>query len=198
MIKRRTNEEWKEVPFSEGAVTRRYAISNLGRVASFKEDLHKDGKILKGSVVGGYVALKVNPDKQSKTLYLHRLVADQFLDKKGEQDYVIHKDFNKANNRVDNLAWATREEMNEHQTHNPAILDGRRRARMRKPVKGQKLNYQDVMRLKKRIFDPKRKESYRQIAQEFNISEMQLYRIKRGDNWSHIDSKKKRPQPIEA
>lgn len=43
-----------------------------------------------------------------------------------------------------------------------------------------------MIRLKKRILDPNRKTRLRLIAKEFGISEMQLNRIKRGENWGHI------------
>ena len=51
---------------------------------------------------------------------------------------------------------------------------------------GAKLTSTDVIRLKKRILDPNRKTRLRLIAKEFGISEMQLHRIKTGENWGHI------------
>ena len=42
------------------------------------------------------------------------------------------------------------------------------------------------MRIKKKIWDPVRKTRLKLIASQFDISEMQLYRIKSGENWSHI------------
>jgi hypothetical protein len=42
------------------------------------------------------------------------------------------------------------------------------------------------MRLKRKIFDPKRKSRLKIIAKQFGISEMQLYRIKSGENWGHV------------
>ena len=56
----------------------------------------------------------------------------------------------------------------------------------KKTVQGHKLNATQVMRIKKMIADPERKTRMKMIAKQFNISEMQLYRIKSGENWGHI------------
>ena len=42
------------------------------------------------------------------------------------------------------------------------------------------------MMIKKKIFDPQRKTRMKIIAKRFGISEMQLYRIKSGENWSSV------------
>ncbi len=48
-------------------------------------------------------------------VYAHRLVAEYFLDNPNNLPYVHHKDENKLNNNVDNLAWVTpKENMQEH------------------------------------------------------------------------------------
>ena len=49
-----------------------------------------------------------------------------------------------------------------------------------------KLTSTDLIRIKKMIQDPNRKTRMKLIAKQFGISEMQLYRIKSGENWSHI------------
>ena len=36
------------------------------------------------------------------------------------------------------------------------------------------------------IWDPKRKMSFKKIAEKFGVSEMQIYRIKSGEFWYHI------------
>ena len=49
-----------------------------------------------------------------------------------------------------------------------------------------KLDSTQVMRIKRMIFDPQRKTRMRIIAKQFGISEMQLYRIKTGENWASV------------
>ena len=43
------------------------------------------------------------------------------------------------------------------------------------------------MRIKKMLANPNRKTRLRLIAKQFGISEMQLYRIKSGENWGHVE-----------
>ena len=91
------------------------------------------------------------------------------------------------NNHVTNLKWATKREMELHQQKKPKRFKSARAQRKeRKPYKGHKLNATQVKRLKRKIFDPNRKTRLKILAKQFNISEMQLYRIKSGENWSHV------------
>jgi hypothetical protein len=43
-----------------------------------------------------------------------------------------------------------------------------------------------VRRLKKKLLDPNRKTRYKILVMQFGVSEMQLHRIKTGENWGHI------------
>ena len=62
MIKKLNGEVWKPLVFSGSKLLRnRYAVSSHGRIASYKDDVIKDGKLLNGSLTTGY-----------KTLNLHR------------------------------------------------------------------------------------------------------------------------------
>jgi hypothetical protein len=186
MIKFLKNEQWKEVKMPKGALRNRYAVSNMGRIASFGSKI-PDGKLLNGTRIGGYPTLNVKPFGENKTYYIHKLVADLFLKKSGNKHkFVIHKDHNKANNKSSNLRWSTKEEMEKHQQKSPLVLKARR-DRMNKPIyKGHKLTASVVKQIKKKIFSKSRSQSMREIAKQFRISEMQLYRIKSGENWAHV------------
>lgn len=187
MVRSYWNEEWKEINFGEGALRKRYAISNYGRIISFCNEI-EDGDQIKGGVLRGYPTLPLRPFGKSKTFYVHKLVAELFLPKSSVgQTYVIHKDYNKSNNYIENLKWAAKEEMFEHQQNNPLVLEAREKQKGRKTQQGHKLTATQVMRLKKKIFDPNRKTRLKIIAKQFGISEMQLYRIKSGENWSHVE-----------
>lgn len=94
-------EEWRPIAGAEGL----YEISNFGRVKSLRR-----GKIMSPTDNGnGYrkVCLgRVNGKRQNR--YVHRLVADAFLERPDGATEVNHKDFNKANNSAENLEWVTR------------------------------------------------------------------------------------------
>lgn len=186
MIRTFPNEIWKEVIFEPGALKFRYAVSNHGRLVSYTDKI-EDGNLLKGGVLGGYPTFVSRPSGKSKTLYLHKLVAELFLETPAENaTFVIHKDYNKKNNHVNNLAWATKREVEMHQQESPFVKEGRKKRKYAKPTRGHKLTSTDVIRIKRKIFDPNRKTRLKIIAKRFGISEMQLYRIKSGENWSHI------------
>ena len=51
---------------------------------------------------------------------------------------------------------------------------------------GLKLNTNQVSAIKKTIADPKRKLTYKQLAEKYDVSEMTLYRIKSGENWARV------------
>jgi len=186
MIKSVKNEEWKELKMPKGALRYRYAISNQGRIASFNTKI-SEGKLLSGTSIGGYPTLNVKPFGENKTFYIHKLVAELFLKKNNaKQKFVIHKNHNKLQNTVKNLKWATKDEMEDHQQSSPLVLKARK-DRMNKPIyKGHKLTASTVKLIKKKIFSKSRSESMKAIAKHYRISEMQLYRIKSGENWAHV------------
>src|SRR5262245_48315762 len=122
MIKKLTGEVWKPLVFSGWKHLRnRYAVSNHGRIASYKEDVLKDGKLLEGSLTTGYRTLNLHRPNNKGTLYIHREMAKIFLKKNSPRHkYVIHVNHNKLDNKVRNLKWASLEEMIDHQQDSPA------------------------------------------------------------------------------
>lgn len=169
----------------------RYAVSNKGRLVSFKEEIRK-GNLLKGSFADGYQTLTIkrseNKKSSNQTIYIHKVIADLFLTKTSEEhEYVLHLDYNLANNDISNLSWATYGDKLEHHKKSPHVAEaGKKLIEHNRNSDGRKLSGTDVIRLKKMINDPNRKTRLRIIAKQFKISEMQLYRIKSGENWGHI------------
>jgi len=196
MIKSYWDEEWKQIDLSKDKLRYKYDVSNYGRIASYT-DKRENGRLLKGSLVDGYPVFRYKQFYKSdqgtlvknKQIFVHKLVAEYFGEKPSADPdtlYVIHLDYNKLNNHVSNLKWATKREMELHQQKNPNVLKAREKRKETKPYKGHKLNATQVKRLKKKIFDPNRKTRLKILAKQFNISEMQLYRIKSGENWGHV------------
>ena len=194
MIKSYWDEEWKEIDLGEDKLRYNYAVSNYGRIVSYSDSLEK-GRLLKGSLVDGYPVFRYKQFYKSengtriknKQIFIHKLVADSFRKRENDdQQFVIHLDYNKLNNHIDNLKWTSKREMELHQQTNPNVLLAREKRKETNPDKGHKLNATQVKRLKKKIFDPKRKTRLKILAKQFGISEMQLYRIKSGENWAHV------------
>ncbi len=181
MIKPRRGERWKEILFNVKGMRNRYAVSSHGRVASFREAF-TDGRVLAGTLNNGYLSLKIKPGGRDLQMMVHRLVAGAFLKKKSRgQDYVIHLNFDKRDNEAKNLSWASKESMEKHQRKNPKVI----KSRLARKTTGHKLNIAKVKDIKRRILNPGRM-TMKAIAKRYRISEMQLYRIKRGENWSHV------------
>ena len=111
MIKKMAGEVWKPLTFSGSKELRnRYAVSSLGRIASYKEDVLKDGKLLNGSLTTGYRTLNLHRPGHKGTLYIHREIAKLFSKKPStKHKFVIHKNHDKLDNAVKNLEWATLE-----------------------------------------------------------------------------------------
>lgn len=116
----------------------------------------------------------------------HRLVAEYFLRKPtSKQTIVAHLDYNKLNNRTDNLKWMTPDENYEHQKHSPYVIKEKseRKYHRRKNSKAIKLTVTRVMLLKKLLNQGK---PMKQLVKQFKVTETQIYRIKRGENWGDI------------
>jgi hypothetical protein len=194
MVKTFWDEVWRQIDLGGDKLRYNYAVSNYGRIVSYSDTVD-NGRLLKGSLVDGYPVFRYkqfykegNQTRiKNKQIFVHKLVASYFGSKTNEAaEYVIHLDYNKLNNHIDNLKWTTKREMELHQQDNPNVLKAREKRKETKPYKGHKLNATQVKRLKKKIFDPNRKTRLKIIAKQFGISEMQLYRIKSGENWSHV------------
>jgi hypothetical protein len=180
MIKPNPDEEWKEVIFNVKGMRNRYAVSNQGRVASFRDNL-LEGNIIKGTLNNGYLSLKIKPGGKDLQMMVHKLISEAFLKGKSlNHAYVIHLNFKKTDNHFSNLRWATKDEMQKHQQKSPFVIASRK---ARKSV-GHKLTIDTVKDIKKKIKD--KKITMKAIAKQYNISEMQLYRIKRGENWGEV------------
>ncbi|MCF4102392.1 HNH endonuclease [Gillisia sp. M10.2A] len=163
-----------------------YKISNYGRVISFVKN--PEGELLNGGRTAGYLSFVVNlKNGKKKNYYFHRVIAEIFLEKKEGDKYVIHKNYKKHDNEVSNLAWVTKEEWTAHQFDNPNVKENKLKRKLRKVTSYSKLSYAQAVILKKKLLDPNRKTRIRVLAKQFGVSEMQLYRIKSGENWGDIE-----------
>jgi hypothetical protein len=186
MIKKLPGEVWKPLTFRGSKDLRNwYAISSLGRIASYKEDVLKDGKLLNGSLTTGYRTLNLHRPGHKGTLYIHRELAKLFLSRPSpKHKYVIHKNHNKLDNFIKNLAWSTLEDMIQHQQKSPAKVAYKER-QANKEV-GLKLTATQVRKIKEVLGNKNRRLTIKQLAGKYNVSEMTLYRIKSGENWGRI------------
>ena len=111
------DEEWRSIKGYEGW----YEVSSFGRVRSCDRTIvqwsrygHNIERTLKGQAIKptdnghGYQMVSLTVNQHRKAHYLHRLVAEAFLDNCEGKLEVNHKDADKMNNHVSNLEWCTR------------------------------------------------------------------------------------------
>lgn len=116
-------EIWKDIVGYEGI----YQVSNLGRVKSLERiviDKKGSKKIVSEAIKSqhdngnGYMFVGLWKDNKSYNIYVHRLVAIAFIPNPEFKETVNHKDFNRSNNNIDNLEWATYSEQEKHKRIN--------------------------------------------------------------------------------
>lgn len=98
-------EEWRDVKGYEGI----YMVSNLGNL----KRKHKEEWVKKSFVIDkatGYNRVTLYKNGVSKIKYIHRLVAESFIDNPDNKSEVDHINTIRTDNRVENLRWATRKE----------------------------------------------------------------------------------------
>lgn len=186
MIKKLPGEVWKPLTFSGSKSLRnRYAISSLGRIVSYKNDVVKDGKLLNGSLTTGYRTLNLHRPGHKGTLYIHRELAKIFLKRPTpKHKFVIHKNHDKLDNAVKNLKWATVAEMVLHQQKSPAKIAYKKQQANRQV--GLKLTLAQVKKIKDVLTNKNRRITIKQLANKYAVSEMTMYRIKSGENWARV------------
>lgn len=182
MLSSLPGERWQVIKMPH-KLSRSYAISNKGRLASFEENLKKDGRLVKGSLQEGYRIFRYRTKERNKVqhhfFFFHTLVAMHFCKQKSKNhSKIIFKDYKRTNLSASNLKWSTTEELNAHSMKSPRMVKARKN-----PEKGRKINLQDVVKIKALI---KKGKTLKEIAARFDISDMQVHRIKTGENWGHV------------
>lgn len=178
-IKVLAGERWKELNLKKGVTTKRYAISNRGRIVSFKTKI-EEGYLLRPRLTQGYPSVTIGREANRQNYYLHRLVAEYFNKKPSpKHNFVIHLDHVKENNKADNLKWVTHQTQIDHALKDPNVLI------RQNPEEGPKLNAAKVRQIK-RALKAKNQPTLKALAKQFKVSDMQIHRIKTGENWSHV------------
>ncbi len=190
MLRFYPNELIKEISLHP-SLRLRYAITTMGRVISFRDKV-EEGRILNGSTADGYriIRYKIREEgiELSRHVFYYKLVAEYFLKKPSEDHvYVLHVDYNRANDDIKNLQWATREEMLDHSRKSPYVIQAKLNLiEFNKTLRVNKLTETKVILIKKMLANPNRKTRLKMIAKQFGVSETHIRRIERGDNWGHV------------
>ena len=111
------NEEWRDIFNYEGI----YQVSNFGRVKSLERYVFSDKavyscylrkpRIIKQcNNLNGYCFVGLSFEGKTKDFFVHRLVAQAFIDNPDNKPQIDHINAIKTDNRVENLRWVTAQE----------------------------------------------------------------------------------------
>lgn len=179
-------EVWKSIDGFEGL----YEISNLGRVKTCQHVImRKRGRaypvperIIKGSCdTKGYYQVELKKDGKRNIRFIHRLVAEAFIENPEGKKQVNHKDGDKTNNMAENLEWVTCLENIRH-----AWEHG-----LNKPIKGENhgnhVLTEDAVRYIRKNYIPRDKEfGLTALAKRFGVTTYPVYNVLRGKGWKHV------------
>ena len=121
-----------------------YVVDQFGRVYGVDRTttVLDNGRIYEKPVVGkqmkqslhtkGYKIVSLTKDGKTKTMFVHRIVAEAFIPNIDNLPMVNHKDEDKTNNFVENLEWCTPSYNRTYgkavEKHNKKIADGVQRS----------------------------------------------------------------------
>lgn len=157
------NEIWIDVNGHEGC----YQVSNLGRIKSLPFKYSPTLKILKPCLLKiGYNEVNLRGEKH----YIHRLVAQHFIDNPENKPEVNHKKGIKIDNRASELEWVTK---SEQLIHSHRVLN-----RKTPDFRGTKSPNSKLNEFQIRIIKRMKGDFFlREIADIFNISLQGIHRI---------------------
>ena len=167
-------EQWKRL--TDKVLGKYYLASNMGRIRSIKRNKFLVPCLNKKR---GYVYVSCQHKGHRRNYILHRIIAELFVPNvRPEVDVCVdHKDFDKENNRSDNLEWVT------HAENTRRAIEGGRIShtigeRSTSPLK--EFEVIEMFSMHKRGSD------HREIADRFNVRRCTISLILNGHRWNHI------------
>lgn len=161
--------QWRSIQGFDGV----YQVSNFGEVKSYARSVY--GKLLKPRRNShGYceVVLSVGGPKE---ITVHKLVLEAFACKRPSGMECAHRNGVRADNRLENLRWATpRENARDRAMHGTEVR-GTDRATS-------KLNERDIVAIR----SLSGRYSHRAIAKMFNVGKTTIGGIINRTSWKHV------------
>lgn len=173
-------EEWKDIAGFDN-----YQISNYGRVKNKNTE-----RILSSCISrNGYIKVTLRASNKTHVVYIHRLIAEHFLNNPSEEQLlwasntvygkvqVNHIDGNKLNNHIDNLEWSTGKENIKHSYDTELNLP------KRAEVNG-KLTEEQVIEIRRLYKETNC--TQKELGIKYNTNPRNIGYIINRDTWTHI------------
>lgn len=176
-------EQWVDIKGYED-----YQVSEFGSVRRKERQVrsvvpqHKGFRILREKMCAitdngrGYKLVSFKINGLRKNHYVHRLVAENFLQNPNNLSQVNHIDGNKANNAVWNLEWVTNQQNRDHATRNGLIAYGESNGLA-------KMTLNQVKEIKE-IFKKNPLANKTHIGKHYGVSCTAIIKILKGQRWS--------------
>ena len=141
-------------------------------------DVFRENRKLKTRVTKfGYVQTWITENSKTYYKFIHRLVAETFLEYKGDGYEINHINGNKIDNNISNLEWVKRADNIKHAWDNGLYKKG-------ELSPNSKLKADDVYKIK----DLKKQGlSYNKIGKMYNVNHSTIRNICLGNNWKSLN-----------
>lgn len=166
---------WKTIPKYS-----RYKASSDGEIYTPNWKGGKTGKVMKPAVdSNGYMrTMLVDDEGRTRTIKVHRIIAQTFIENPDELKEVNHLNGNKADNRVENLDWVSHQQNIRHSFDN-GLQNNRG---INNPFS--KLTERDVLEIRAK-FKP-RIYGRKELALEYNVKQTTIKDVILRKSWNHI------------
>lgn len=181
-VKDLKNETWKNVKLPSPHKSKKYMVSDRGRVKSVDKKSKSEYLLSMKPDQHGHLRASIKLENgKNYGLWVHKHMAAGFVKKPSRKhSLIIHKNFKRDDNKLKNLVWATPDEHKEYIKKRLKALGHEYHRRGGKP----KLTEKKVAQIKK-LMNAGKKKRY-QIAEKYGVSVTQLKRIERGENWGDV------------
>lgn len=175
------NEVWKNIRGTDG----KYLVSSEGRIKGLPRRVKRSdgvkGKFLKERMLkgacnsSGYLTVTL----PHGSFFVHRIVAEAFVENPMNKEQVNHKDGNRFNNKVGNLEWVTAKENTRHAFSMEKHRELNRGSKNPNSI----LNDLQVMEIKRLLGNGV---TIKEVAKRYEVSYSCIRGIKAGVTWKEI------------
>lgn len=139
----------------------------------------RKGRTLNPPLMDGYPVVLLCRNGIERRRRVHQLVLEAFVGPKPPGHETRHKDGNRANNHVQNLAWGTSRENEADKKRHGTYQSGGR-------ASGAKLTEESVLAI--RHIRAAGLMTVRQMAIAFGVTEFAIYEIVKNRTWRHLSA----------